>query len=77
MLEEKRKDLASERKRALLRRLVSELSAADPDLYYRPTSQIALSVIGYARDGAGLNADEKALLTELTPRDVEVLLSLH
>ncbi|MEM8592145.1 MAG: hypothetical protein AAGF13_06420 [Pseudomonadota bacterium] len=77
MLEDKRKDLTSEKQKALLRRLVSELSQKYGDLYYQPTAQIAVMIRQYAEKDAGLNADEHALLKPLSDRDLEVLLSLH
>lgn len=77
MLQEKRVDLDAEKRKRLIERLVLELSRSNPDLYYQPTSQIALQIRGYADDPANLNADDRALLEPLTQRDIEVLLSLH
>ncbi len=77
MLEEKRKDLDSEKQKKLLLRLVNELSHSSPDLYYRPTSEIATYLANYIRKGARLSADERSLMTRLSRRDLEVLLSLH
>ena len=77
MLEEKRKDLDSEKQKKILFKLVNELSHSSPDLYYRPTSEIAAYLENFIRKGARLSADEKALMTRLSRRDLEVLLSLH
>ena len=77
MLEEKRKDLDSEKQKKLLFRLVDELSRSSPDLYYRSTGEIAAYLEAYIRKGAKLSADDRALLTRLSRRDLEVLLSLH
>ena len=77
MLHDKRKDLTSEKQKKLLQRLVSELSHAQPNLYYLPTSEIAAQIKRYAENEAGLINDEKDLLMGLSQRDVEVLLSLH
>ncbi|WP_170334464.1 hypothetical protein [Ruegeria arenilitoris] len=77
MLEEKRKDLDSEKQKKLLFRLVDELSRSSPDLYYRSTSEIAAYLEAYIRKGAKLSAYDRALLTRLSRRDLEVLLSLH
>ncbi|MEM9854688.1 MAG: hypothetical protein AAF841_09585 [Pseudomonadota bacterium] len=76
-MEEKRKDLDAERQKRLLRAMVDEVSRGYPDLYYQPTSQIALIIHGHIRDGAKLRADDKELLLRLSERDIEVLLSLH
>ncbi|MGD1887601.1 MAG: hypothetical protein ACFB01_10870 [Cohaesibacteraceae bacterium] len=77
MLKDKRKDLDSEKQKKLLQRLVEQLSQTDPDLYYRPTSQIALLLKTYIDGDARLLADERTLLQHLSQRDIEVLLSLH
>ncbi|MEM8775090.1 MAG: hypothetical protein AAGF53_08650 [Pseudomonadota bacterium] len=77
MLEEKRKDLDSEKQKRLLQSLVEELSRTEMDFYYRPTSEIAAYLNTYIDEGAKLSVDEKALLQRLTQRDIEVLLSLH
>ena len=74
VLEEKRKDLDSEKH---LMRLVEALSQLDPDLYYRPTSDIALHLEKYIRGDAKLTSDERSLMERLSRRDLEVLLSLH
>ncbi|MEM8872402.1 MAG: hypothetical protein AAGB10_08810 [Pseudomonadota bacterium] len=77
MLEDKRQDLDSEKQKKLLQRLVTELSRSEIDLYYQPTSVIALQIKQYIDDGAELFAEERALLNRLSQRDIEVLLSLH
>ncbi|MEM7520734.1 MAG: hypothetical protein AAF307_06820 [Pseudomonadota bacterium] len=77
MLEEKRQDLESEKQKKLLQRLVAELSREQPDLYYRSTAEIASQIRTYAAGDAKLINDEKALLKDLSQRDIEVLLSLH
>ncbi len=77
VLEEKRKDLDSEKQKKILMRLVEALSQLDPDLYYRPTSDIALHLEKYIRGDAKLTSDERSLMERLSRRDLEVLLSLH
>lgn len=77
MLEEKRVDLASEKRKKLIERLLQELSRSNPDLYYQPTSEIALQIEKHIDSDAGLSHEEKLLLEPLTHRDIEVLLSLH
>ena len=77
MLEEKRKDLDSERQKKLLQKLVEELSHSDPDLYYRPTSEIAAAIEAHIKKGARLSKEDRTLLQRLSLRDIQVLLSLH
>lgn len=77
MLQDKRKDLDSERQKRILFRLVNELSQLSPDLYYRSTSEIAACLEKYIRRGAKLSTDDRALMARLGRRDIEVLLSLH
>lgn len=77
MLQDKRKDLDSEKQKRLLHRLVEELSAAEPDLYYRPTSEIAAVLKKHIDTDSGLHTEEKKLLEKLTQRDIQVVLSLH
>lgn len=77
MLHDKRQDLDAEKQKALLERMVAELSRENPDLYYRSTSDIAQEIRRHVDEGAQLNADERALLAPLTPKDIQVILSLH
>jgi len=77
MLQDKRRDLDGEKQKRLLQRLLEELSASSPDLYYQPTSTIALALQAHITEGAALYAEERALLARLSQRDIEVLLSLH
>ncbi|MBO9479461.1 hypothetical protein J7382_18095 [Shimia sp. R11_0] len=77
MLQEKRKDLDSEKQKKLLQRMVAELSHLYPDLYYQPTSEVADLIRRHVASEAKLNAEEHALLKALSKRDIEVLLSLH
>lgn len=77
MLQDKRIDLDSVKRKQLIDRLLHDISRTHGDLYYQPTSAIALLIHKSIQNGAALNADEKALLASLTQRDIEVLLSLH
>lgn len=77
MLQEKRKDLDGERQKRLLQKLVGELSRAHPEMYYLPTSEIALQIQAHIARGGGVSAEDRALLQRLSLRDIEVLLSLH
>ncbi|SFR14430.1 hypothetical protein [Poseidonocella sedimentorum] len=77
MLHEKRQDLDGERQKRLLQRLVGELTRAQPDLYYRSTSDIAGELEAVIESGTGLSTEEKSLLQRLSRRDIEVMLSLH
>ncbi|MEM9734290.1 MAG: hypothetical protein AAF903_12520 [Pseudomonadota bacterium] len=77
MLQEKKSETDAERKKVLLRRLLSDLSQANPDLYYQPTSEIARLLKDQILNGNMLNADDRKLMEPLGARDLEVLLSLH
>ncbi|WP_428527971.1 hypothetical protein [Roseibium sp.] len=77
MLQEKRGDLDAEKRKKLIVRLLEDLSSSNPDLYYQPTSQVAIQIKQNIDDGTNLNNDDRALLLPLTLRDIEVLLSLH
>ncbi|MEM9436443.1 MAG: hypothetical protein AAGA15_05325 [Pseudomonadota bacterium] len=77
MLEEKRKDLDSERQKRLLQRLVSDLSHQSPMVYYMPTADIAALLEANIKKGGRLSPEDRALLQKLSKRDIEVILSLH
>lgn len=77
MLEEKRKDLDGEKQKRLLQRLVSDLSHANPNVYYMPTAGIAGLLHETIKTGGRLSPEDRALLQRLSLRDIEVLLSLH
>ena len=77
MLQEKRKDLDGERQKRLLRKLMSDLSHANPNVYYMDTAGIAQLIHETIKTGGRLSAEDRDVLKRLTPRDIEVLLSLH
>lgn len=77
MLQDKRADLLGEKRRALVRRLVTELSEREPDFYYHATHYIAELVETYAQTSATVTREDRELLRLLTRKDIEVLLSLH
>lgn len=77
MLEEKRVDLNAEKQKRVLQRIVNDLTRESGDIYYQPTSEIARIVKAQVEAGDGLNVDEVGLLSRLSQRDIEVLLSLH
>ena len=76
-MEEKRKDLISEKRKVLLQRLMEDLSRSHPDFYYQSTNEIALAIKEFAEKDARLTQDDKALIDPLTWRDIQVILSLH
>lgn len=76
-MEEKRQDLDSEKQKKLLERLVGELSQTHLDFYYQPTTEIAFLLQKHIKDGAKLTSDERTLVERLTPRDIQIILSLH
>ncbi|MEM6276876.1 MAG: hypothetical protein AAF714_07980 [Pseudomonadota bacterium] len=77
MLEDKRSDLESEKRKRLLQDIVQELSAEEPDLYYQATNVIAKMIHQRIKSGEGMTQDRTALLGDLSDRDIEVLLSLR
>lgn len=77
MLQEKRDDLAVEKQKRLLQRLLNDLTRSRPDLYYQATTEVARHIREYAGEGAVMTAEERALLEQLSVRDIELLLSLH
>lgn len=77
MLQDKRKDLDSEKQKQLLQRLVEELSRTEMDFYYRSTTEVAALLEQHIAKKARLTAEERALMQRLSRRDIEVLLSLH
>lgn len=76
MLRETSADLLASKRKALLDRLIVEISRGGYDLYYAPTSAVAAYLLQYVKETAQLNADELDLLAGLTRRDIEVILSL-
>lgn len=77
MLEEKIADLASQKQKKLLQRLVGELSKSNPELYYQSTSEVARALMLHIDGEAKLFQEERELLQVLGQRDIEVLLSHH
>ena len=77
MLQDKKRDLESEKQKKLLQRLVEELGGLNTDLYYQSTTEVARQLRDYIKSEAKLNADEHGLLDHLSQRDIEILLSLH
>ena len=77
MLQEKKSNTIAEKQKAILMRLISELSHQSPDLYYQPTNQIARLVKDHIRQGHNMNADDIELMKKLSSRDIQILLSLH
>lgn len=77
MLQDKKSETEAEKQKALLRRLVADVSRETPDLYYLPTAQIARLIEKHIAESPNVNVDERKLMARLSTRDLEVLLSLH
>ena len=77
MLQEKRDDLSSEKQKRLIQRLLNDLTRSRPDLYYQATTEVARHIREHISDGAVMTAEERALLEQLSVRDIELMLSLH
>ncbi|MEM9844092.1 MAG: hypothetical protein AAF965_04780 [Pseudomonadota bacterium] len=77
MLKDKRKDLDFEKQKEIMQIIMSDLSKADPDIYYRSTSAIAAGILNYVDTTRTLSAEEKALIRRLGQRDIQIILSMH
>ncbi|MEM0949274.1 MAG: hypothetical protein AAGK37_17885 [Pseudomonadota bacterium] len=77
MLQEKKSETDAEKQKAVLRKLVTELSHEHPDLYYQPTTEIARLIRDHVANGGTLNGADRKLMEHLSSRDLQVLLSLH
>jgi len=77
VLQDKRSELEAEKRKKLLTRLLDDLSKENPDLYYQPTSAVAVQIMEHIANAHDLHVEEKALLTPLSQHDIEVLLSMH
>ncbi|MEM7663154.1 MAG: hypothetical protein AAF292_12980 [Pseudomonadota bacterium] len=76
-MDEKRKDLDSERQKKLLLGLVSDLSASHPEFYYQSTIEIASLLKDHIDSNAKLSVEDKALLAPLSRHDIQLRLSLQ
>ena len=76
-MEEKRKNLDSEKQRRLLERLVGELGRSHLDFYYRSTSEVAFLLRKYIDGDADLSVEERGLLKPLSEHDIQIKLSQH
>lgn len=76
-MEEKRQDLRAEKQKTLINRLVSELSAKHPDFYYLSTMDVAYAIKDYVKTDAKLTQDDRVLIDPLTPKDIQMILSLR
>ena len=76
-MEEKRKDLDVEKQKKIIFNLVEKLSLSDPDLYYRPTSEIALIVKNLIDSRENLLDVDRELVSDLTQRDIELRLGIR
>lgn len=76
-MEEKRSNLRSEKQRRLIEQLVNDLSRLDPNFYYQTTSEIAHILKDYIENDAGLVREDKELLSPLSVKDLQVLLSIR
>lgn len=76
-MEEKRKDLTSEKQKRLLQDLVREISREKIDFYYRSTGDVAYELESYIKGKSNLSVTDRTLLEPLSRQDIQILLSLH
>lgn len=76
-MEEKWKNLRSEKQRRIIEQLVSELSQLDPNFYYQSTSEIAHILKDYIINDAALDREDKELVANLDVKDLQVILSIR
>lgn len=76
-MEEKRKDLRATKQREVITRIVSDLSTSHPSFYYLPTTDVAHEIVSYIADRKNLNQADYELVKELSPRDIQIILSYH
>jgi len=77
IMEEKKEQLESVLRKKALLRLVEGLSATQTDLYYQSTSEIARILKQVIKQGDGISQAERELLSPLSERDIQLILSLH
>lgn len=76
-MEEKRKDLISTKQKELLAKLLVSLQSEHPNFYYLSTTEIAYEILEYSKESSELSREERSLITDLSMRDVQILLSLN
>lgn len=76
-MEEKRADLKSQKQKDLLDKILSKLSADNPQIYYESTSQVAYQIEDYLKGDNDLSMEELELLSTLDAHDIQLILSLH
>ena len=76
-MEDKREDLTSEKQRGLFERIVADLSASEPNFYYQSTSDIAYLIKDFVGSNKTLNVEDREILSPLTARDIQLLLSIR
>ncbi len=75
-MEEKEKDLVHSKRKALINKILSELSVEHRDLYYLPTVEISALVQERVASGK-LSKEDTELLNGLSIQDIQVLMSHH
>jgi len=76
-MEEKRKDLISTKQKELLAKLLVSLQSEHPNFYYLSTTEVAYEILEYSKEYSELSREERSLITDLSMRDVQILLSLN
>ena len=65
----------AERRRRVVKRSLEALMRSDPQLYYRPTSDVARAIHDDIGDRGGLSAEDREAVKGLSTRDIELILA--
>ncbi|MEM8685632.1 MAG: hypothetical protein AAGF72_19635 [Pseudomonadota bacterium] len=72
-----KEELKSSKQRKVLDRMVAELGGLDSRIYYLSTVEIAQLIEAKLEADSGLNQAEQELMSGLSSRDIQILLSIH
>ena len=76
-MEEKHKDLKSNKQLRVIEQIMLELADAHPSFYYLSTIEISNEISAYIKSSNRLNKQDLELVDSLSARDIQMLLSLH
>ena len=71
----KKEELPIDIKKKIIAKVVSHLASKDESLYYEPTINICQDIYNCIQKGSYLSSKEKELTIDLSPEDIQILLS--